>query len=85
LRPRDERRSRSFYQIPRFADDEKPKLQHRTFSPRLKTTVFQQNRPVAADHDEPQNGLLVCTSQEHHVALIEEMPAFRLHPVLENC
>ncbi|WP_235442898.1 hypothetical protein, partial [Caballeronia mineralivorans] len=41
LRLRDERRSRSFYQIPWFADDVKPKLQHRTFSSRLKTAVFQ--------------------------------------------
>jgi hypothetical protein len=49
LRLRDERRSRSFYQTPRFADDEKPKLQHRNFSPRLKTTVFQQNRPIPDD------------------------------------
>jgi hypothetical protein len=37
---------------------------------------------VAADRDEPWNGLLVCTSQERHAALIEEMPALRPHPVL---
>ncbi|CAG4900176.1 hypothetical protein [Paraburkholderia saeva] len=37
---------------------------------------------VAADRDAPWNGLLVCTSQERHVALIEEMPVLRPHPVL---
>jgi hypothetical protein len=37
--------------------------------------------PVAADRDEPWNGLLVCTSQERHAALIEDMPALRPHPV----
>ena len=37
---------------------------------------------VAADRGEPWNGLLVCTSQERHAALIEEMPALRPHPVL---
>ena len=37
---------------------------------------------VAADRDEPWNGLLVCTSQERHAALIDEMPALRPHPVL---
>jgi hypothetical protein len=37
---------------------------------------------VAADRDAPWNGLLVCTSQERHAALIEEMPALRPHPVL---
>jgi hypothetical protein len=37
---------------------------------------------VVADRDEPWNGLLVCTSQERHAALIEEMPALRPHQVL---
>jgi hypothetical protein len=37
---------------------------------------------VAADRGEPWNGLLVCTSQERHAALIEEMPALQPHPVL---
>jgi hypothetical protein len=37
---------------------------------------------VAADRDEPWNGLLACTSQERHAALIEDMPALRQHPVL---
>ena len=37
---------------------------------------------VAADRDDPWNGLLVCTSKERHGALIEEMPALRPHPVL---
>ncbi|SHI27243.1 hypothetical protein [Pollutimonas bauzanensis] len=39
-------------------------------------------RLVVADRGEPWNGLLVCTSQEHHAALIEEMPALRPHAVL---
>lgn len=37
---------------------------------------------VAADRDEPWNGLLVCTSKERHAALIDEMPALKPHPVL---
>ncbi len=37
---------------------------------------------TAGDRDEPWNGLLVCTSQEHHAALIDEMPALQAHPVL---
>jgi hypothetical protein len=37
---------------------------------------------VAADRDEPWNGLLVCTSQERHAALITEMPALQPHPIL---
>jgi hypothetical protein len=37
---------------------------------------------VAADRDEPWNGLLVCTSQERHAALVDEMPALRPHPIL---
>jgi hypothetical protein len=37
---------------------------------------------VAADRGAPWNGLLVCTSQERHAALIDEMPALRPHPVL---
>jgi hypothetical protein len=37
---------------------------------------------VAADRDEPWDGLLVCTSQERHAALIEDMHALRQHPVL---
>jgi hypothetical protein len=37
---------------------------------------------VAADRDEPWNGLLVCTSQDRHAALIDEMPSLRPHPVL---
>ena len=37
---------------------------------------------VAADRDEPWNGLLVCTSQERHAALIDKLPALRPHPVL---
>ena len=37
---------------------------------------------VVADRDDPWNGLLICTSQEHHAALMDEMPALRPHPVL---
>lgn len=37
---------------------------------------------TAGDRDEPWNGLLVCTSVEHHAALIDEIPALRAHPVL---
>jgi hypothetical protein len=37
---------------------------------------------VAADREAPWNGLLVCTSQERHAALIDDMPALRPHPVL---
>ena len=37
---------------------------------------------VAADRDAPFNGVLVCTSREHHAALVEAMPALRTHPVL---
>lgn len=34
------------------------------------------------ERDEPWNGLLVCTSKEHHEALIEDVPGLRAHPVL---
>ncbi len=37
---------------------------------------------VVADRDDPWNGLLVCTSQERHAALIDEMPSLQPHPVL---
>jgi len=37
---------------------------------------------VAADRDEPWNGLLVCTSQDRHAALVDDMPALQPHPVL---
>jgi lipocalin len=37
---------------------------------------------VAADRDAPWNGLLVCTSQDQHAALVEEISALRPHPVL---
>jgi hypothetical protein len=37
---------------------------------------------VAADRDEPWNGLLICTSQDCHASLIEEMETLRPHPVL---
>ncbi|WP_028226298.1 hypothetical protein [Paraburkholderia ferrariae] len=37
---------------------------------------------TAGDGDEPWNGLLVCTSREHHAALIEELPALKPHSVL---
>jgi hypothetical protein len=37
---------------------------------------------VAAARGEPWNGLLVCTSQDRHAALIAGMPALQPHPVL---
>lgn len=37
---------------------------------------------VVADRDDPWNGLLVCTSQEHHASIMDEMPGLRPHPVL---
>ncbi len=37
---------------------------------------------VAADREKPWNGLLVCTSQERHAALMDALPALRPHPVL---
>ena len=39
-------------------------------------------RLVVADRGEPWNGLLVCTSHDHHADLIEEMPTLRPHAVL---
>ena len=32
--------------------------------------------------DEPWNGLLVCTSHEHHASLMKEMPVLHPHQVL---
>ena len=37
---------------------------------------------TAGDRGEPWNGLLVCTTQDHHETLIDQMPALRPHPVL---
>jgi hypothetical protein len=37
---------------------------------------------VAADRDEPWSGLLVCTSQDRHAALMKDLPALQPHPVL---
>ena len=37
---------------------------------------------TAGERDEPWNGMLVCTSQDHHASLIEDMPALQPHPVL---
>jgi hypothetical protein len=37
---------------------------------------------VLAAHEEPWNGLLVCTSREFHSALIDDFPGLRPHPVL---
>ncbi|WP_353190880.1 hypothetical protein [Pandoraea pnomenusa] len=34
------------------------------------------------DRDAPWDGLLVCTSHEHHASLQQEIPALRPHPVL---
>ncbi|MGF6532189.1 hypothetical protein P3T20_002979 [Paraburkholderia sp. GAS206C] len=37
---------------------------------------------VAGDRDRPWNGLLVCSSQDRHAALMQELPALQPHPVL---
>ncbi|MBV6305627.1 hypothetical protein KVP10_12065 [Candidimonas humi] len=37
---------------------------------------------VVADRDDPWNGLLVCTAQEHHKSLMDELPGLQPHPVL---
>jgi hypothetical protein len=37
---------------------------------------------IAADRKSPWDGLLVCTSQEHHAALVDELPALQPHPVI---
>ncbi|MDQ2140414.1 hypothetical protein RBI14_19820 [Alcaligenaceae bacterium B3P038] len=37
---------------------------------------------VVADRDDPWDGVLVCTSQDRHAALIDDIPALQPHPVL---
>ena len=37
---------------------------------------------VLAAKEEPWNGLLVCTSRNHHAALVGEFPSLQPHPVL---
>lgn len=37
---------------------------------------------VLAAKDEPWNGLLVCTSREHHASLMMDFPALKPHSVL---
>ena len=37
---------------------------------------------VLAAKQEPWNGLMVCTSREHHSALLAEYPGLQAHPVL---
>ena len=37
---------------------------------------------VVADRDDPWNGVLICTSQDRHAALIDDIPALQPHPVL---
>lgn len=37
---------------------------------------------VLAAHEEPWNGLLVCTSREFHSALMDDFPGLQPHPVL---
>jgi len=39
---------------------------------------------VAVDRDAPWNGLLVCTSQQRHASLVDEIQALRPHPVLKK-
>lgn len=37
---------------------------------------------AVVDKDAPWDGLLVCTSHEHHAALMAQAPSLRQHPVL---
>lgn len=37
---------------------------------------------TVGERDEPWNGMLVCTSHDHHAALINDIPALQPHPVL---
>ncbi|MEN4917888.1 hypothetical protein ABE485_04400 [Achromobacter spanius] len=37
---------------------------------------------IVADRDDPWNGVMVCTSQERHAALLADMPSLKVHPVL---
>jgi hypothetical protein len=37
---------------------------------------------LLAAKEEPWDGLLVCTSREHHEALMDDYPSLRPHPVL---
>lgn len=37
---------------------------------------------TVGDRNEPWNGMLVCTSQDRHASLIDEIPALQPHPVL---
>jgi hypothetical protein len=37
---------------------------------------------TAGDREEPWNGVLVCTSRDHHASLIDDMPGLQPHPVL---
>lgn len=37
---------------------------------------------IVADRDDPWNGVMVCTSQERHAALMADMPSLVPHPVL---
>jgi len=37
---------------------------------------------IVADRDDPWNGVMVCTSQDRHAALLADMPSLKVHPVL---
>lgn len=37
---------------------------------------------IVADRDDPWNGVMVCTSQDRHAALLADIPALLPHPVL---
>ncbi len=39
---------------------------------------------VLAAKDEPWNGLMVCTSREHHTSLRKELPSLKPHSVLKK-
>lgn len=37
---------------------------------------------IVADRDDPWNGVMVCTSQDRHAALLADLPQLLPHPVL---
>ncbi|MNX73586.1 hypothetical protein D3C86_1049900 [compost metagenome] len=37
---------------------------------------------IVADRDDPWNGVMVCTSQDRHAALLADLPRLLPHPVL---
>ncbi len=37
---------------------------------------------IVADRDDPWNGVMVCTSQDRHAALLADIPHLLMHPIL---